>query len=268
MAGDSAFAGSIPEIYDRYLVPLIFEGYARDLAARLKALQPRDILEVACGTGVVTRTVAAALPGAQIVATDLNLPMLDRAASRQRRGDHVTWRQADAQALPFEAESFDAVICQFGAMFFPDRIKAYGEAKRVLRPGGHFLFSVWDKISENEFADVLTQALATRFPNNPPQFLARTPHGYHDMDKIRADVSAAGFAEVSIDVVELRSRAATPLEAVIGYCQGTPLRSEIEACDSGGLESATKLAAEAIAKRFGNGAVDGRIRALVVTATR
>jgi len=268
IADDSTFAGSIPEIYDRYLVPLIFEPYARDLAARLAAFEPRDILEVATGTGVVTRVIASALPAARIIATDLNQPMLDRAASRQRRSDHVTWQQADAQALPFEVNSFDAVVCQFGAMFFPDRHRAYTEAFRVLRPGGHYLFSVWDKISENDFADILTRALAKRFPDNPPQFLARTPHGYHDPEKIMADVAAAGFRNVVIDTIQERSRAAAPLEAVIGYCQGTPLRGEIEARDPKGLDGATKLAADAVAKRFGTGLVDGRIRALVVTAIR
>ncbi len=268
MADDAAFAGSIPEVYDRHLVPLIFEGYAGDLAARLRAFEPRDILEVAAGTGAVTRAIAAALPQARIVATDLNQPMLDRAAARQRRGDHVSWQQADAQALPFEAERFDAVVCQFGAMFFPDRRLAYREAHRVLKPDGRFIFNVWDTISENDFADVLTRALAKRFPDNPPNFLARTPHGYHDAEKIMADVAAAGFSEIAVDTVGERSRAATPLEAVVGYCQGTPLRGEIEARDPGGLDSATRLAADAVEKRFGGGPVDGRIRALVVTATR
>lgn len=268
MANDSAFAGSIPEVYDRHLVPLIFEPFARDVAARLAQFKPRDILEVATGTGVVTRAIASALPGARIVATDLNQPMLDRAVSQQPRGDHVLWQQADAQSLPFEDQSSDAVVCQFGAMFFPDRRLAYSEAHRVLRPGGHFVFNVWDKISENDFADVVTNTLAERFPGNPPQFLARTPHGYHDPQTIFADVEAAGFTDISIDTVSEKSRADTPLESVIGYCQGTPLRSEIEERDPSGLTEATNLAAAAIQKRFGSGPVEGRICALVITATR
>ena len=268
MANDTAFAGSIPEIYDRNLVPLIFEGYARDMAVRVSSRNPRDILEVAAGTGVVTRAIAAALPDAKIIATDLNQPMLDRAATQQPRGGNVTWQQANAQALPFEAESCDAVLCQFGAMFFPERRLAYGEAYRVLRPRGRYIFNVWDEISENDFADVLTSALAARYPKDPPRFLARTPHGYHDPDTIFADAAAAGFTEISIDTVNEKSIAQTPLDAVIGYCQGTPLRSEIEARDPNGLAEATNIAANAIEKRFGRGPVEGRLRALVITAKR
>ena len=183
---DKLFAGSIPEIYDRFMVPLIFEPYARDLAGRLANVQPRDVLETAAGTGVLTRAIAAKLPRqARIVATDLNQPMLDHAAAQEQAPRRITWRQADALALPFEDQSFDAVACQFGAMFFPDKVQGYKEARRVLKPGGHFFFNVWDEIAENEFADVVTETLATIFPNDPPRFMARTPHGYHDVAKLR-----------------------------------------------------------------------------------
>jgi len=268
MASDNLFAGSIPEIYDRFLVPLIFEAYARDLANRLAKLEPRNILEVAAGTGVVTRAIASVLPNTRIVATDLNQPMLDRAASRQGENDRVTWRLADALALPFEDNSFDAVVCQFGVMFFPDRIKAYREARRVLEPDGCFLFNVWDGIPANEFANVVTEALAALLPDDPPQFLARTPHGYHDADKIREELVAAGFVSVSIDSVEARSKAASPREPAVDYCHGTPLRNEIEARNATGLEDATMAAAGALARRFGDGPIDGRIRAHVIAATR
>ena len=164
-ASDELFAGSIPEIYDRFMVPLIFESYARDLAGRLADVEPRDVLETAAGTGVLTRAIASMLPAqARIVATDLNQPMLDHAAAREQRPGRITWRQADALALPFEDRSFDAVACQFGAMFFPDKVLGYGQARRVLKPGGHFFFNVWDRIAENEFADVVTETLATIFP--------------------------------------------------------------------------------------------------------
>jgi len=179
---DKVFAGSIPEVYDRILVPLIFEPYAREMAARLARVAPRDVLETAAGTGVLTRAIAALVPGANIVATDLNQPMLDVAAARQPR---ITWRTADASALPFEDQTFDAVACQFGAMFFPDKVLAYREAGRVLKPGGHFLVSVWDRIEENAFPDVVTIALRDVFPEDPPGFMARIPHGYHDVAVIR-----------------------------------------------------------------------------------
>ena len=264
---DKLFAGSIPEIYERFLVPLIFEAYARDLAGRVARVEPQDLLETAAGTGVLTRAIASRLPvHARIVATDLNQPMLNHAAAKQSH-HQVTWRQADALALPFEDQKFDVVACQFGAMFFPEKVAAYREARRVLKPRGHFFFNVWDQISENEFADVVTESLATLFPQDPPRFLARTPHGYHNVEKIREELTAAGFADVSIETVDHRSRAASPRDPAIAYCQGTPLKNEIEARDASRLEDATKAAADALARRFGNGPVDGRIRAHVITAT-
>jgi len=264
---DKSFTGSIPELYDRLMVPLIFESYARDLAARAVALAPRSVLEVAAGTGAVTRALAAGLPtDAKLVATDLNQPMLDQARKQMAGALHIVFRQADAQVLPFDDDQFDIVLCQFGAMFFPNRAKAYREAKRVLKPGGTYLFNVWDRIEDNEFADEVTRTLASLFPSDPPRFLARTPHGYHDPDTIRADLQAAAFKDVSIVPLEAVSAAPSPDDVAMAYCQGTPLRAEIEA-RGGSLEEATRNVAEAIAKRFGRGAVSGRIRALVVVAS-
>jgi ubiquinone/menaquinone biosynthesis C-methylase UbiE len=264
---DKVFAGSIPELYERYLVPLIFEPYALDLAKRIAAAKPRQVLETACGTGVLTRAMASALAAdAQIVATDLNQPMLNQASASQPNGRPITWRQADALALPFEDRSFNAVACQFGAMFFPDKVQGYREARRVLQPGGRFFFSVWDRIEDNEFADVVTQALAEMFPNDPPRFMARTPHGHHDVEKVRAELKAAGFADVSVDTVTERSKASSSRDVAIAYCEGTPLRSEIEARDASRLDEATQRSTEALARQFGNGPVDGRIQAHVISA--
>ena len=263
---DTVFAGSIPELYDRLMVPLIFDVYARDMARRVAALRPRRVLETATGTGAVTRAMTAALPEAALIATDLNQAMLDHAAARHPSRDRVQWRQADALALPFEDASFDVVVCQFGAMFFPDRVKGYAEARRVVKPGGHYLFSVWDRIADNEFADVVTEALARMFPDDPPRFLARTPHGYHDGDRIRDDVKAAGFRDVSVETVDASSDAASPRDPAVAYCHGTPLRNEIEARAPGGLARATEVAERALADRFGAGPISGRIQALVITA--
>ena len=193
--------------------------------------------------------------------------MLDHAMTRLRDG-RIAWRQADALVLPFTDRSFDAVACQFGAMFFPDKVQGYRQAHRVLRPGGCFFFNVWDKISENEFADTVTDALAEVFPQDPPRFMARAPHGYHDVGLIREQLAAAGFADVSVDAVEHRSTAASPRDPAIAYCQGTPLRNEIEARDASRLDEATEHAAQALALRFGSGAIVGRIRAFVITARR
>jgi ubiquinone/menaquinone biosynthesis C-methylase UbiE len=264
---DKVFAGSIPENYDRNMVPLIFEPYALDLAQRAASLSPRAVLEIAAGTGVVTRALAPRLsPGASYVVTDLNQPMLDYAASRQAPDRRIEWRQADALALPFENAAFDVVCCQFGAMFFPDRPAAYREAKRVLKPAGHFLFSVWDRIEENVFADDVTNALARLFPNDPPRFLARTPHGYHDTALIRRELQAAGFSGVAIETRAEQSRASSPRVPAVAYCQGTVLRNEIEAREAGKLDAATDYAASAIADRHGSGEVAAKIQAHVIVA--
>jgi len=268
-AQDKVFAGSVPNIYETYLVPLIFEPYAADLVSRLKLRNPSRILEVAAGTGVVTRALASALPeGTSIVATDLNQAMLDEAAAVGTRRP-VEWRQADATQLPFPDQTFDAVVCQFGVMFFPDKSKAFAEALRVLSAGGLFIFNVWDRIEENEFADTVTMALTSLFPTNPPRFLARTPHGYHDPAIIEGDLTTGGFTKTPrITTVAAQSRAASPRVPAIAYCQGTPLRNEIEARNATRLNEATDTATAAIARRFGSQAVRGKIQAHVVAIER
>jgi ubiquinone/menaquinone biosynthesis C-methylase UbiE len=263
---DKVFTGSIPDLYERYLVPLIFQPYAANLASRVASRSLSRVLELAAGTGVVTRNLASVLPeGVSIVATDLNRPMLDL-ASEVGTTRPVEWRQADAMQLPFEGGVFDAVVCQFGVMFFPEKSKAFSEAKRVLKSGGVFMFNVWDRIEENEFAHIVTEALESLFPKDPPRFLARTPHGYYDLGTIERDLKQGGFlASPHIDTVAARSQAASPQIPAIAYCQGTPLRNEIEARDKSRLGEATDIAADAIAQRFGPGPVDGKIQAHIVT---
>ena len=262
---DKTFAGSIPQIYESYLVPLIFQPFAIDLVQRLKQHQPSRVLEVAAGTGVVTRLMASTLPdGIDIVATDLNQAMLDQAKAIGTRRP-VEWRQADAMALPFDDASFDAVVVQFGVMFFPDKAKAFAEARRVLRDGGLYLFNVWDRLEENEFAETVTSGLEAIFPQDPPRFLARTPHGYCDRERISQDLANGGFTGASAFTrVAARSSAASAQIPAIAYCQGTPLRNEIEARDPAKLNEATDAAERAIAQRFGSGAIDGKIQAIVV----
>lgn len=262
---DAVFAGSIPELYDTHLVPLIFEPYANDLARRVAAEGPSRVLETAAGTGVLTRVLAHALPArVELVATDLNPSMLDRAAAvgTERR---VRWQQADASNLPFDAASFDVVACQFGVMFFPDKARAFAEARRVLRRGGLLLFNVWDRIEENELADTVTRALAELFPADPPRFLARTPHGYFSPQAILDDLANAGFsAAPRIETLAARSHAVSARLPAVAYCQGTPLRNEIEARPGAGLAEATSACAAAIVKRFGAGPVDARIQAHII----
>ncbi len=264
---DTVFAGSVPALYDRYLGPMLFAPYAADLARRVAALAPAAVLETACGTGIVTRALRAALPAAtRLVATDLNQGMLDHAARADLAG--VAWRQANALELPFDDSSFDAVVCQFGAMFFPDRVAGYREALRVLRPGGRFHFNIWGPLAANPMAALAHDIAGHQFPADPPGFLGRTPHGHGDPDRIRAELAAAGGRDCVVESVVLPCRAASPRDAATGYCQGTPLRGEIEARDAGRLGAVTDAVAAAYAARYGDGAFEDEMTALVASATR
>jgi SAM-dependent methyltransferase len=264
---DHAFTGSIPEWYERAMVPLFFEPCAADLAPRIAALRPRRVLELACGTGALTRALARALPPeVEIVATDLNGPMLAQAAATGTARP-VTWQVADAMQLPFEAASFDVVACQFGVMFFPDKGGAHAEARRMLRPGGHLVFSVWGSLEDNDLPDTVTRALAAHFPADPPTFMARVPHGYHDPATIAHDLARGGFAAApAISTFDAPCLAASARVVAEGLCRGTPMRSEIASRDPGGLDAATAAAEQALVARFGTGDVAGRMRALVVVA--
>ncbi len=265
-AGDSTFAGSIPALYDRYLGPLLFAPYADYVARVLSDMESGRLLEVAAGTGIVTEALARRLPaGVEIVATDLNQAMIDHAAGKPGLA-RVRLRQADALALPFEEATFDTVVCQFGVMFYPDRVKGHREARRVLKPGGRYLFSLWDSLEHNPMTRCVVDAAGKHLSHSPPRFLARTPHGHFDPDVPRRELKEAGFARVEIDFVTLPSRAASYRNAAIGLCQGTPMRGEIEAAAPQGLLETTEVVAAALAREFGSGPIEAPMRALVVVA--
>ena len=264
---DLVFAGSIPAIYERYLVPMLFRPYAEVAAGRARALRPSRILETAAGTGVVTQALHESLPDAEIIATDLNQPMLDQAALRIS-SDKVRFRQADALSLPFGDNTFDLVVCQFGVMFFPDKVRGNAEAKRVLREGGTYLALIWDKVDYNLATKTSGDAVAELFPEAAESFYLRLPFRYHDRAAIESDIRAAGFRDVRIERVELVSRAASARDAAIGLTQGTPVRNEIESRDASKLSAATE-ASEAALRQFENAnGFAAPMAAYVVTATR
>jgi SAM-dependent methyltransferase len=267
-ATDAAFAGSIPQIYEQYLGPLLFQPYAEDMASRLHDVAQGRILETAAGTGIVTRAMVKTLPPrVEILATDLNQAMLDLAA-KHLQAPNLEWQQADAQSLPFEDAAFDVVVCQFGVMFFPDKQAAYREALRVLKPGGRFQFSVWNSLENNPVSRIVADTAAGLFPDDPPRFFERVPFGYSDPDRLRGELQQAGFRVVEIEIVEKVSHAPSAREPATGLCQGTPLRSEIEARAAGRLDEITSKAAEALASLFGASSIENRMSALVVTAQR
>lgn len=262
---DKVFAGAIPDIYETLLVPMIFAPYAADMAARIAALQPRRVLELAAGTGVLTRELARRMPpDAVIVATDLNPPMLARAQAVGTERP-VVWREADAMALPFDDATFDLVACQFGVMFFPDKGKAFAEARRVLVPGGTLIFNVWDQIEFNAFAREINAALATLFPEAPPQFMVRTPHGYHSQATIEQDLRQGGFSAPPVfETVTATSHAGFARIPAVAFCQGTPLRADLEGRGPDALSRATDHCEQAFIQAYGTGPMAGPIQAHVV----
>jgi ubiquinone/menaquinone biosynthesis C-methylase UbiE len=266
-ATDTVFAGSIPAIYDRYMVPLVFEPYARLVAERAALLGPRTILETAAGTGVVTEALHAALPDAEIVATDLNPPMLEEARQRVS-SPKVRFQTADAQALPFADASFDLVVCQFGLMFVPDKVRGNSEARRVLRQDGRYMLVIWNKIESNLATMTAGRAVADLFPLQAGRFYERVPFRYHDRGLIEQDLLAAGFNDIEFETVVLRSRAASARDAAIALVQGTPMRSDIEQIDPSLLGRATDAAEIALRQFEGPDGFDAPMSAQLVTAIR
>ncbi len=264
---DTVFAGSIPAIYDRFMVPLIFAPYADVVAQKAALLRPARILETAAGTGVVTEALHRALPRAEIVATDLNPPMLEQAA--RRVGDpRVLFQPADAQALPFDDASFDLVVCQFGVMFYPDKVLGHAEARRVLGDGGRYLLVIWDRIERNLATMTAGRAVADLIPQEAARFYERVPFRYHDQAEIAADLRAAGFEDVEFETLSLQSRAASAQDAAIALVQGTPMRADIEQIDPKLLGPATDAAAKALAQFEGPDDFSAPMSAHLVTATK
>ena len=261
------FTGSVPGNYDRLMVPLIFQPYADELSQRARALRPERILETAAGTGVVTQALHDALPDATIVATDLNRPMLD-VARAWIDSDSVRFLAADAQELPFEDRSFDLVVCQFGAMFFPDRVRGHAEARRVLRDGGHYLLAIWDRIDRNPVSNASQESLIELFPDDPPLFLLEGPFSYSDPAAIEGDLRAAGFSEIRIDTVERRSRSPSASDAAEALCYGTPMGVEVEDRAPGTLERAFETVERKLRALESAEGVDALMSAHIVTATR
>ena len=261
------FAGSVPASYDRLMVPLLFRPYAEELARRVRALAPRRVLETAAGTGAVTEALHEAMTEALIVATDLNQPMLDVAAQRVR-SPNVQFQAADAQDLPFDDNSFDLVACQFGAMFFPDKVRGHSEARRVLRDGGVYLLAIWDRIDRNAASDAAQQSLIDLFPDEPPLFMREGPFGYHDPSRIEHDLREAGFEQIAIDTVELTSRSPSSTEAATALCYGTPMGAEIEDFGPGALDEAFERVKSALREFDGPDGFAAPMSAHIVTATR
>ncbi len=261
------FTGSVAESYDRFLGETFFAPFAQDIAQRAAKFAPRRILECAAGTGIVTHALAMALPDAEILATDLNAPMLEQAKQKTNAFGNVQFAQADAQKMQLGDGAFDLVIHQFGIMFFPDRKAHYREARRLLTPNGHLLFSTYDSLEFNDCPRLAEEALVKLYPENPPRVISQFPHGYWDRQLITSEVGSAGFGSVAINTVEKTCVAPDAFWIAQGLCLGTPVRGEIMARNPAGMDQAIDAVAQRIAEALGGQQINGRMKGLVVTAS-
>jgi ubiquinone/menaquinone biosynthesis C-methylase UbiE len=260
------FTASIPENYHRYLGPVIFEPYAKDIAERLAKSASKNVLETACGTGIVTRRLLEVLsPDAGLIATDLNPAMLDHARAAIGDDSRVSWEVTDMCDLNFESETFDAVVCQFGIMFAPDKAAAFREAHRVLQQGGRFLFNVWDEIGKNPFAKIANDTITSFFPNDPPTFY-QTPFGFQDRAVIKKMLNDAGFSRIQEAIVSKPSQAPSAAEFARGLIEGNPVMNEIQARGTASLEEVESELAARIKKNLGDRPVPVRLQAIVFEA--
>lgn len=261
MAETNIFIHSSPSLYDRYMGPLLFEPYAQHVAERVALLRPERILETAAGTGIVTRAVSEAVPEATVVATDVN-PALVEFAEQHVQSEQVTFQRADAQDLPFDDATFDFVLCLFGVMLFPDKIRANAEACRVLAPGGRYLLVTFDRLDLNPIPKAAGAAVATLFPDDP-RYMERGPFSYTDTALVEKDLRSAGFEAIELETIELSSRVIAR-DAAHGIVLGSPFRAEIER-STNRLSSARRQRSKGLQPWDGT---DAPMSAHVVTATR
>ncbi|MBI3437804.1 MAG: class I SAM-dependent methyltransferase [Proteobacteria bacterium] len=259
------FVGDIPQFYDRCLGPVIFQDYASDLARRAAAFHPADVLEIASGTGISTVALRSALPSStRIVATDLNLPMLEIARSKLPSNANVVFQQADALALPFANNTFDLIAVQFGVMFFPDKTAAFREARRVLKQDGALLFNVWSAMRANPFAEAAFAAGQRFLPDNPPKFYL-TPFGYADVERACANLTAGGFGTVTHEIVRLNKLVPDLTLFARGLVLGNPLIADLHAANIDPDRVAAWIASE-LRSRFGDEPISMPLEAIVLSA--
>ena len=260
------FSGSIPAAYDRYLGPTLFQAYAEDLATRLAANKTGSVLELACGTGILTRVLRTHLPSkVKLIATDLNEPMFRQAAAKFGKNERVRWLEADACDLPFADRKFDAVVCQFGLMFVPDKAQAAREAYRVLKPDGIFLFNAWDAMRHNKLGELAHRTIASYFEKDPPTFY-QIPFSYHNRAEIRRILKQAWFREIKTEVIAKIGKANRAEDVARGLVEGNPVAVTIAKRDPSLLPTITRAVTSAITRRFGKRDIRAPMRAIVARA--
>lgn len=268
MASLTSFSGSVPANYDKYLGPFLFEPYSLDLVERINDIQLTNVLELACGTGRLTRHLVKVIPsGGRLVASDLNPDMLE-VAKGKITDPKIQWQVLDAQELPFEDNSFDLVICQYGVMFFPDKMKAYAEAYRVLKAGGRFIFNVWDEMAFNPAIEVIHKALQETFGDNAPDFLSKGPYSYFDEEEIAKSIQEAGFTSVQIELVVKYSSYHTAEDLIKGFFDGTPLGAYLKDFDKPVTEELFRKIEQRLEEQVGKDGKEASLQALVCLGSK
>jgi ubiquinone/menaquinone biosynthesis C-methylase UbiE len=261
------FTGSIPEYYDTYLGPMLFEPYARDMAERVARLNASSVLELACGTGIVTRRLLDILPrDSHLLATDLNEAMLDYARPKFTKDTNVKLEAMDATRLTLPPDTFEVVVCQFGWMFFPDKLAVARESRRVLRPDGHLLFNVWDSFGGNPICRIAHETITSFFESDPADFYL-TPFGFHDLGEIRMMLDDAGFKKVDADTIAFTTESPSANEAATGLIRGNPVVNAIHERGAADVDTIVRAVADALANELGDRPMRAPIKAHVVVAS-
>lgn len=262
----STFVGDIPHNYEKFLGPMIFAEYAKDLAKRIRAPKEGIILEIASGTGLASRQIRNIISQkTKIIVTDLSEDMLDISRGKFRDSENIEFKVADALDLPFQNGAFDAIACQFSLMFFPDKLTALQEIARTLKPGGRFYFNIWDSLEFNHLIQTVNETIIKCFPGNHPRFFD-IPYGYYEIDQIKRLLFLSGFSDVDISILPRLSTADKARDVALGYILGTPVISEIESLNSKPIPKVLEAVEKSISQKFGNRSITAKMQAIVFSA--
>ncbi|MGY2903181.1 class I SAM-dependent methyltransferase [Bradyrhizobium sp. URHC0002] len=234
--------GSAPELYEKYLVPAITTKWADDLVSRSQPTAGEEVLDVACGTGVVARSASRCMLHGHVTGLDLNKGMLAVAQTLVCEGAPIAWIEGSALDLPFPAEKFDLVLCQLGLQFFPDQGRALREMRRVLSPSGRVALSVYSPIERTPGANAFVLALDSVLGPNASK-IKRGEHSFNAPDELREPLIEAGFVKVEVQTVVQQIAFPSVLDYVRFQLLATPMAALLSNRDEADRQAAIKAIA-------------------------